>query len=50
MAVRWTAVGYAYASEIPPDGAWEMSALPDGQVQVILSWRLPSVDLAKLKK
>lgn len=29
-----------YASELL-DGAWEMSALPDGQVQVILSWRLP---------
>ena len=34
------AAGYAYASELP-DGAWEMSALPDGQVQVKLSWRLP---------
>ncbi|MEH2229991.1 MAG: CHASE2 domain-containing protein [Nostoc sp.] len=30
----------AIASELP-DGAWEMSALPDGQVQVTLSWRLP---------
>ncbi|MEH2207081.1 MAG: hypothetical protein V7K53_23910 [Nostoc sp.] len=30
----------AIASELP-DGAWEMSALPDGQVQVTLSWHLP---------
>ncbi|MHC5745975.1 MAG: CHASE2 domain-containing protein [Nostoc sp.] len=30
----------AIASELT-DGAWEMSALPDGQVQVTLSWRLP---------
>ncbi|MDZ7995277.1 MAG: hypothetical protein RM022_027735 [Nostoc sp. EfeVER01] len=34
------AAGYAYASELP-DGAWEMSTVPDGQVQVTLSWRLP---------
>ncbi|MEH2182477.1 CHASE2 domain-containing protein [Nostoc sp.] len=30
----------AIASELS-DGAWEMSALPDGQVQVTLSWHLP---------
>jgi hypothetical protein len=30
----------AIASELP-DGVWETSALPDGQVQVTLSWRLP---------
>ena len=29
----------AIASELP-DGAWEMSALPDGQVRVTLSWHL----------
>ncbi|MBN3959513.1 hypothetical protein [Nostoc sp. NMS8] len=29
----------AIASELP-DGAWERSALPDGQLQVTLSWRL----------
>ncbi|MEH2245584.1 sensor histidine kinase [Nostoc sp.] len=29
----------AIASELP-DGGWQMSALPDGQVQVTLSWRL----------
>ncbi|MEH1926064.1 MAG: CHASE2 domain-containing protein [Nostoc sp.] len=29
----------AIASELP-DGTWEMSALPDGQVRVTLSWRL----------
>ncbi|WP_375469004.1 hypothetical protein [uncultured Nostoc sp.] len=29
----------AIASELP-DGAWEMLALPDGQVRVTLSWHL----------
>jgi len=28
----------AIAYELP-DGAWEMLALPDGQVRVTLSWR-----------
>ncbi|MBD6619094.1 CHASE2 domain-containing protein [Komarekiella sp. 'clone 1'] len=30
----------AIAAELP-DGAWQMLALPDGQVRVTLSWRLP---------
>ncbi|MEH1947468.1 MAG: hypothetical protein V7K77_11000 [Nostoc sp.] len=40
MMSAMLAAGYAYASELP-DGVWEMSALPDGQLQVTLSWRLP---------
>ncbi|MEH2433829.1 MAG: hypothetical protein V7K25_06185 [Nostoc sp.] len=30
----------AIASELT-DGAWEMSALPNGQMRVTLSWHLP---------
>ncbi|MEH2087844.1 hypothetical protein [Nostoc sp.] len=40
MMSAMPAAGYAYTSELP-DGVWEMSALPDGQLQVTLSWRLP---------
>ncbi len=36
----------AIASELP-DSAWKMSALPNKQVRVTLSWCLSQVDLAK---
>ncbi|MBW4675720.1 MAG: hypothetical protein KME52_17345 [Desmonostoc geniculatum HA4340-LM1] len=40
MMSAMPAAGYAYASELP-DGVWEMLILPNREVLVILSWRLP---------